>query len=345
MAHRFWLLLIFVFILIGSACGGRSPSAPSGGTSSASTASVQGTTVSAIDGQPIPRITVALGNKSAVSDPSGSFHVDNITSGSQSAVLTGTSVVERHTTIMAPVIDPFLVSLIPTSFDLSAFDQMFRSGGAELERWTTAPSLVVLTTVMNYEEGFGSSDEYHATSEQLTDAETSLLIDQLTQALAMFTGNTFTSFASIERERADAGAKVSTGRLGKIVIGRYKGIQGLLNTIGFGRWATDGHGQVTAGAVYLDRDFDKTSELRRLLRTHELGHALGYNHVTTRTSIMNPAIGPDVTPFDQQGAVIAFQRIPGNQTPDNDPTSEVTSPTGGLFGVVPTRTIWSAPQP
>jgi len=45
---------------------------------------------------------------------------------------------------------------------------------------------------------------------------------------------------------------------------------------------------------------------RRLLRTHELGHALGFNHVKSRVSIMNPRIGPEVTAFDRQVAMLAF---------------------------------------
>jgi len=58
----------------------------------------------------------------------------------------------------------------------------------------------------------------------------------------------------------------------------------------------------------LDNEFDRTSELRRLLRTHELGHALGYNHVKSRVSIMNPRIGPELTDFDRQVVMLAFRR-------------------------------------
>jgi len=55
------------------------------------------------------------------------------------------------------------------------------------------------------------------------------------------------------------------------------------------------------------------------LRIHELGHALGYQHVTARPSIMNASIGPEPTDFDRAGATIAFQRLPGNRAPDADP--------------------------
>jgi hypothetical protein len=199
---------------------------------------------------------------------------------------------------------------------------------------------VVITTVMNYETGFGDGLDYHATSEQLTDAETALLVAQLTDALALLTANTFTAFTSVQFEAEASGAVVSTIRPGKIVVGRYKGIQGLLNTIGFGRWATDGNANVTAGAMYLDRDYDKNSDQRRLLRTHELGHALGYNHVTARTSIMNPSIGPEPTTFDRQGAAIAFQRMPGNQNPDSDPAIAAgRSSSGAIFTISPIKPL------
>ena len=357
MSYRIWPILI-PFALITSACGGAAPLAPSSGASSSSSSSsgasglsglsaksVDGTTVSAIDGQAMPLISVKIGDRAVTSDASGAFHMDNLADGSLPAVLTGSAVVDRHMTVSSPFAAPLRASLIPATFDLTAFDEMFRGTG-QLQRWTTAPSLIVLTTVMQYESSFGDSVDFHATSERLTEAETTQLIDQLTEALSTLTGNTFTTFASVQLESPASGAKVNVLRAGQIVVGRYKGLQALGNTIGLGRWATDGHGQVTGGTVMLDRDFDKSSDMRRLLRTHELGHALGYLHVTSRTSIMNPAIGPEVTAFDRDGAAIAFQRNPGNISPDTDPTSESAPRSGGgLFGIVPgtLRTIWAAP--
>ena len=107
-------------------------------------------------------------------------------------------------------------------------------------------------------------------------------------------------------------------------MGRYNGIVSFANTIGYGQWALLSDGSVGGGAMFLDRDFDKNDNRRRLLRIHELGHALGLMHVTERTSIMNPAVGPDVSDFDRAAVAIGFQRPPGNHAPDTDPSGTPT---------------------
>ena len=328
---RFSLLLTLV---LAAACGGSSPSAP--GSVDSPAFALRGETVSAIDGRPIAGVSVKVGAQTAVSDAAGSFDVRNLHEGSETVTLSAPSIVERQKTITIPASGTARETLIPASFDLGAFDEMFRSTG-HLQRWTAAPGLVVLAKEMQY-ESFAAEEEYHATSEQLTEADTTLMIDHLTEGLALLTGNTFTAFSSIEIENPASGARVDTLRSGKIVVGRYRGLQSLANTIGFGRWATNGTSEIIGGAMYLDRNFDRASDARRLLRIHELGHALGYLHVTTRTSVMNPAIGPEPSEFDRQAAIVAFQRMPGNQSPDND----VVGPSrpGGVFGG---RTLWSAP--
>ena len=329
---------LLALVLVVPGCGGSSPTAPT----SPGSPSYNGMTLNVLDGQPISGVTVKIGSQTAVSDASGTFQMDNPGTGSLSATLTGASIIERRTVVTMQSGESLRQTLIPASFDIAAFDQMFRTDN-RLHRWTNAPALVVLTTVLTYTQGLGSSEEYYATGEQLTEAETALLIDQLTEALALLTGNHFRNFASVERESVTAGARINPLREGKIVVGRYNGVEGLLNTIGFGQWQTEGNGRVIGGAIYLDKDFDKRSEARRLLRTHELGHALGYNHVTARTSIMNPAIGPEPTIFDRQGAIIAFQRMPGNQSPDTDPGA--SSSPGGIFGLAADSTVsaWSGP--
>lgn len=298
---------------------------------------LRGQAVSAVDGAAESGVSVLVGSARSVTDQQGYFQADVGSAGPHPTAVSGGAIVERHTTLTSPVANVARLSLIPSTFDLAAFDQMFRTANSRLQRWTTQPGLVVLASVMVYQ---GSSDQQSATSEQMSDAEVSLLVTHMTEGLSILTGGTYTSFAKVDVERPSSGDRALVARDGKIVVGRYKGITSMDGTIGLGTWAEDPNGVVTAGVMFLDRDFDQNDDRRRLLRIHELGHALGYLHVTSRTSIMNPSIGPEPTDFDRQGSIIAFQRAPGNLSPDTDPGSASASGFGGS-SVGPSR--WAPP--
>ena len=333
MSFRIGASCLFVASTLASACAGNSPSAPTT-TDPGSILFYRGETVSAIDGRPISGVAVQVGARAAVSDDLGRFELKDLQGGDAILTLSGSSIVERRRSVAIPS-DAAKETLIPSTFDLDAFDEMFRGTG-KLQRWTSAPALVVFGSVMLYHRA--GSDEYAATSAQLTDDEVALMIDHLTEGLALLTGQRFTSFASIKVERPASGERANTLRTGSIVVGRYRNVQAESNTIGLGRWATAGDSQeVTGGAIYLEHNFDRPDSARRLLRIHELGHALGYQHVTKRTSIMNPVIGPAPTEFDRSAAMIAFERLPGNQSPDDD----TDAPRSPGFGGRLARPVWS----
>jgi hypothetical protein len=310
-----WSVPALLLACTAAACGGGSPTSPSAAAGTAS--GVQGQTVSAVTGSPAANLVITLeGHQPVTSDDDGLFTVDAEPGGLYQARIRGNGVVPRETTVSASS-DRMRLSVIPTSFDLDAFDEMFRFEHSRLQRWTSRPALVVIATTMGFRST--ADDQFQATSEQMTEDEVTQLVSHLTEGLALLTGNTFTSFAAVDVERPAAGQRVSVTRNNRIVVGRYNGIKTLASTIGYGRWSEQPDGTIVGGAMFLDNDFDKGDARRRLLRIHELGHALGYQHVTSRTSIMNPSIGPEPTDFDRAGAVIAFQRAPGNRSPDTDP--------------------------
>ncbi len=185
-----------------------------------------------------------------------------------------------------------------------AFNEMVFGQQAAALRWERVPELVVLTSVMRYERDRGT--HYQATTQQLTDDEADALIADLSEALPMLTGDVFRGFAAVRRESPAPGAIVNVMRPGQIVVARYEGVRDQLATIGFGGRTTRSD-VIRAGSIILDSDFDRASPSRRLLRTHELGHALGYHHVHSRASIMNPQIGSEPTEFDLAVARAAFQ--------------------------------------
>jgi hypothetical protein len=314
---------------LGAACGGSSgPTSPSDtGSGTGPAPVVQGQAVSAISGSPEANLSVIIGSyRGVTTDAQGQFNVDGARPGTYNMQVRGGAIVDRDTTITAAS-TPARVSVIPSAFDLVAFDEMFRTENARLQRWTSQPSLVVVATTMNFRSM--SDDTFQASGEQMTDDEVSLLLSHLNEGMALHTGGTWTGFQSVDIERPASGERVLALRTGKIVVGRYTGIQNLANTIGYGRWSVSPDGTVVGGAIFLDRDFDKNDARRRLLRLHELGHALGYQHVKSRTSIMNPAVGPEPTDFDRAGGVIAFQRPPGNHSPDADPAPTTRLTAGG----------------
>lgn len=324
--------LIPVLLVVLAACS-KSPSAPSGAQSAGM---LEGQAVSALDGAAIPGVSVSVGGTRAVTtDAGGLFQVDMEDAGTYPASLRNGAFVERDTSVAAPAQGRARLSLIPATFDLEFFDQMFRTSHARLQRWTSAPHLVVVASVMNYRGA--SEGDYPAIDEQLTEAEVAQMVEHLTAGLTLLTGGSYTSFATVEIERPSSGARVRIERDHRIVVGRYSGIVSYARTIGYGSWAEQPDGTITGGALFLDRDFDRSDVRRRLLRIHELGHALGYQHVTSRASIMNPAIGAEPTETDRAGALIAFQRPPGNRSPDTDPYSS----SARLFSSVGAPARWS----
>lgn len=190
--------------------------------------------------------------------------------------------------------------------DVVALDEMLRDSKGQLQYWTSVPELVVLTSVMQYHTT--DSREFVATAELIDAKDTESLVADLRLALRQLTDNTFEDFAAIHYESVPAGSRAGIVRPKQIVVGRFQGLTDLAHTIGFGGRTTRRAGDIVGAAILLDNEFDRTSTARRLSRTHELGHALGFNHVKSRVSIMNERIGPEVTDVDRQIGMVAFQR-------------------------------------
>lgn len=230
--------------------------------------------------------------------------------------LTSPSVVQRVTRLRVPGPHATL-SLIPAAFDLNTYDQMFRHTG-RLQRWITSPPVVVQKRVLAFTSV--SANEYTGTADVMSDATASGLLADLLWALPQVTGGRFTGFAGERQETAGVGERVSVSRTGEIVVARFDGLQAATGYWGYGRWAVDSEGSVRGGIIMLDRAFDTSeSQFRRSLRVHELGHALGYGHVTSRDSFMNSSARIEPNAFDRDASKVAFQRDPGNRSPDMDP--------------------------
>ena len=206
-----------------------------------------------------------------------------------------------------PLTDTSQPELRGSDADSKALNEMLGGTDGLRLRWNQAPQLKVLVSVMEYK---GGSTEYVATGEQLSEAEIAELVKDLTRGLALLTANTFDSFSAVERQVVAPGATAPVQQPNRIVVGRFNGVQKLLGTIGLGGRKSRADGTITSGAILLDSQYDRKSSKRHLLRTHELGHALGYNHVQSRASIMNPSIGSEINTFDRKAVLLAFGSTP-----------------------------------
>ena len=307
-----------------------SPAAPAGSTSTPTLSTSTGRVVDVLSGAPLLSASLALdeGSSSAVTGPDGAYRLSASETGTCLVTINGPGMVTRQTTLQMPGADATL-SLIPSRFDLGTFDQMYRGDGA-LHRWTSAPSLVVLDAVLQFTAETDSA--FTALDERLTAEDIASIQGDLEWGLVQATAGAFSAFASVGVESPAPGTSVNLySRAGSIVVARFRGLSLSSGHWGFGRAARHGD-TVAAGAVLLDRDFDAARTVYgRSLRVHELGHALGLCHVTSRTSFMNASATVEPTDFDRDAAMVAYQRAPGSQSPDRDasasrPTSLAARP-------------------
>lgn len=224
--------------------------------------------------------------------------------------------VDRDTAVRASA-GPAHVSMIDRAFDLRAFDEMFRT--PQLTRWTAAPPLVIEGTALRF-AGF-DGNEFLATGSPLSESEIAPLVDDMRWGLPQLTGGEYGDFASVERRQTPAGGSAAVLNAGVITVALYEGLTAATGYWGYGRALVRGDGAVVGGSIMIDRDFNRSgSSLRRALRVHELGHALGANHVVSRTSVMNGTIRTEPTAWDRDAGRLAHRRPPGNRAPDVDPS-------------------------
>ena len=314
------------------------PAAPSAGTSpvnGTATSTVSGRTIDALTGAPMAAVTLSLDEgPSVTTDADGTFQLTAAETGLCRVTASGGGVIPRETGMRMPGAD-MTVSLIPARFDLATLDQMVRDGGS-LRRWTAPPALVVIDAVLQFTSV--SDATFVALDERLSADDLASLAADLAWGLPQVTGSTFGAFSSVTTESPAPGTEVNFfSREGRIVVARFRGLSQAAGYWGYGRSARRGS-QVVAGAILVDRDFDTAGgPYRRSLRVHEMGHALGYCHVTRRPSFMNSSAVYEPNDFDRDVTRIAFQRAPGNQAPDRDPLGSalgVASSSGMAWGTI-----------
>lgn len=292
---------------------------------------LQGSLIDVFSGEPLAAVAVTVsGGGEATSSADGTFAVAAAPDRDLNRVtFRSPATVSRETTLRASgPAGP--TSLIPLSFDLRSFDQMFRSREG-LHRWVTAPRLHVERRALTFTNT--TDMEYAAGDALMSEDEARALVADLEWTLPRLTGGTYTSFSSVEITAAEPGAVLSIEEPGTILVARSDGLNAAIGAWGYGRWAWNAAGEIQAGIAMLDSEFDAApGPFRRSLRAHELGHALGADHVSAQISVMHIAARIEPTPFDRNAGVLAFERPTLNRSPDIDP--EPSSTLHGMRGAL-----------
>lgn len=304
-----WICLAGVWV---GGCGGESASATAPtpfASVPGAVRTISGTVTDVIGGSAVPDVDVTIDRVGiATTNASGAFAVESgALPGDYAVTLAGAGVVTRRTSVSLRQ-HPIALTSIPSTFQMAAFEEFARSwtGGA-IVRWTEAPALVIDSALVETPESRNT-----ATARRLTDAEVSTVVTQLSRALPLLTGSTFTAFSSVDRRTTPAGQTIRMYWPGAITVVYYTEANGACGQAG--PLISPSTFRIVAGAIWLKAGCASTTTM-----AHELGHALGYGHVSATLSVMRRTGGVDVTAFDRAAATIVFRRPPGNRAPDTDP--------------------------
>lgn len=255
-------------------------------------------------------------------DDLGYFSLTSASAGLYALTISGTGWIERQTGIKVPGVNARL-SLIPSAFDLTYFDEMCRLSG-RIARWDSAPMLVVETAVLTHPTGV-------AIEETVPPEFVAQTVEQLRRTLPVLSAGRFPDFAGVETRRTAAGTSASFPN-GAIVLTWRRGLIERFGHVAFGRrTVTALSGPITDGEVALDYDwrvFGLPAGSRRDIvpvEQHELGHTLGFSHTRRAPSFMYEVFLMTVSSLDRQAFEIFMQRPNGNQAPDRDPTGASTN--------------------
>lgn len=204
-----------------------------------------------------------------------------------------------------------------------------------MRRWTRNPALVVLDHAVDFSGATPDFLEYPVTSRRIKDAQLDCLASGMVSSLEEMSGGRL-GWTSVEIQAVEPGSRFRTNQTpeGTIVV-----LPSIALVVGGRATAYIGNEPfvLTRGAIWLNAETTQNFCLQSLIYRHELGHALGYLHVTRTLSIMSfPGLPPGLTDFDRNVIAILFQRPPGNLTPDRDPAT---------FPVNVVGSAWPATEP
>ncbi|MGH7566597.1 MAG: matrixin family metalloprotease [Gemmatimonadota bacterium] len=303
--------------LIGCSGSGGGPTGPDFPSSQAGEASIDfsGQVSDQQTGVPLTGIHVSGGGASAWTDGAGRFEL----AASQGAELTlsGAGYYER-VTVLEGVSGNF--SLVPLSFDMTAFNDVARDHSPGTLRWLSSPAVYVDVRAHSFGAGQSVPAEW---------------VDQVVALAPQFLSR-WTGGALLAGSVSVGSAPPSPGTPGTLVISfdedpsRYPSAASAGTAIA----AWDRAGVIRSATVRL-RFSGLTGSAaafsRQAVLGHEIGHALGLAHMDGTTSSMMAAVvrTPELTAFDRAAGALLYDRLPGTRADDREAATDARSALAG----------------
>jgi hypothetical protein len=281
-----------------------------------SSPTVSGRVVSVIDANNvgITGVHVSVDEENSLQTAEGGVFSASAGTGMHALSFIHPDFIARQTHALSPAAD-LLVSLMPASFDLAAFEQLSpRTGG--LRRWVSNPSLAVLTNSVDY---LSAAVHFRVTDHVVPGDGLGCMVNGIASAIDEMSGGALT-FDSVTHIAPAVGSYIDVTAIpdGTILVMPARDLGANGRGIAYAGPTPD---VLVRGAIWINADvLPLCSTTADGVYPHELGHALGYQHVTLEPSIMS-GIGPAPTPteFDREAIAWIYQRPAGNRAPDVDP--------------------------
>jgi hypothetical protein len=302
--------------------------------------SISGRLTDSVTGDPVHGASIEVpGLVETKTDIDGTFTLSLERSGELPLTVKADGYWQRQTHLLTSSSTRIGADIIPVEdrFNLDFFDHVFRDlGDSGTRRWTREPEIDLWTRVFDCRSlnDRGLCMELVATEQQIPPRVEEIANEVLFTDTSQFTGGALDG-SRVTRVSHEPGSVISRHEMlqgGKITMAIVR----LPNRLSWAWWQDEGGNMVTSHI-----QINQHHQQARGVFSHELAHALGYNHplggdAVPADSIMRDGYFTHPTPNDILHGRILYDRPPGSRTPDKDPASHsinalsVPPPMGGL---------------
>lgn len=261
-----------------------------------------------------------------LSEPSSSTGETSVTVDTADAeprriIVSGPGYVTRETDLRVPG-EAAEIALIPNTFNIGCYNEIARWNGG-IARWTEPPPLFVVTQSVLFERD--NFDTGTRDTRVMTQDEIQSIQGDMEAALGPLTGTAMTAFESETHGEATGPTPevVTYAVPGAIAVYHAKRLAEEMGFAGGTTVELEGD-RIVSAVIWLDQGYEDAGIDSRKIRSHELGHALGYAHPSSASchslmSIMSGSGSDSFTDLDLQLMALTYQRPAGNRSPDIDP--------------------------